>query len=37
MSSIALATDCRHSADKTPHHGPARLSTIQHRPRAEPV
>jgi len=26
----------RHTADKTPHHGPSRLSTTPHRDRAEP-
>jgi hypothetical protein len=27
---------CRHIADETPHHGPTRPSTIEHRPFPEP-
>jgi len=29
--------NCRHVAAETPHHGPSRLSTAQHRARADTV
>jgi hypothetical protein len=36
MGVTAVGFDCRRTADKTPRHGPSRVTTAEHDARAEP-